>query len=98
MVRLHQELPYALTVEVEEFKRTKKLIRIGAIIWVERLGQKQIVIGKGGKVLKQVGTHARHALQELLDEKIFLQLFVKVSKDWSDNEKALKQFGFDDQH
>lgn len=96
MLRLHQELPYALTVEIEEFKRTKKLIRIGAIIWVERQGQKQIVIGKGGNVLKHVGTHARHALQELLDEKVFLQLFVKVSKDWSDNEKALKQFGYDD--
>jgi len=96
MLRLHQELPYALTVEIEEFKRTKSLVRIGAIIWVERQGQKQIVIGKGGNVLKHVGSHARRALQELLDEKVFLQLFVKVSKDWSDNEKALKQFGYDD--
>ena len=96
MIRLHQELPYALTVEIEQFKRGKELVRIGAIIWVERDGQKQIVIGKGGKVLKKVGTQARFALQELLDEKVFLQLFVKVSKDWSDNERALKQFGYDD--
>jgi GTP-binding protein Era len=96
MLRLHQELPYALTVEIEQFKRGKELVRIGAIIWVERDGQKQIVIGKGGKVLKKVGTQARFALQELLDEKVFLQLFVKVSKDWSDNERALKQFGYDD--
>ena len=96
MLRLHQELPYALTVEIEEFKRDRGLVRIGAIIWVERKGQKQIVIGKGGNVLKQVGTQARMALQELLDEKVFLQLFVKVSRDWSDNERALKQFGYDD--
>ena len=96
MLRLHQELPYALTVEIEEFKRENGLVRIGAIIWVERKGQKQIVIGKGGNVLKKVGTQARLALQELLEEKVFLQLFVKVSRDWSDNEKALKQFGYDD--
>jgi GTP-binding protein Era len=96
MMRLHQELPYALTVEIERFKREKNLVRIGAIIWVERDGQKQIVIGKGGSVLKKVGTQARFALQELLDEKVFLQLFVKVSRDWSDNERALKQFGYDD--
>jgi len=97
MMRLHQELPYSTTVEIEEFKRGNGLVRIGAIIWVERKGQKQIVIGKGGKVLKHVGTQARLALQELLDEKIFLQLHVKVSRDWSDNERALKQFGYDDQ-
>jgi len=96
MLRLHQELPYALTVEIEEFKRTEDLLRIGAIVWVERSGQKQIVIGKGGKVLKQVGTGARLALQELFGEKVFLRLWVKVSRDWSDSERALRQFGFDD--
>jgi GTP-binding protein Era len=96
MLRLHQELPYALTVEIEQFKREKGLVRIGAIIWVEREGQKHIVIGKGGSVLKQVGTQARHALEELLGEKVFLQLWAKVSQDWSDNERALKQFGYDD--
>ena len=96
MMRLHQELPYALTVEIEEFKRVGGLLRIGAIVWVERDTQKQIVIGKGGNVLKQVGTRARHALQELFEEKIFLRLWVKVSRDWSDNERALKQFGYDD--
>jgi GTP-binding protein Era len=97
MLRLHQELPYALTVEVEEFKREKGLVRIGAIVWVEKKGQKQIVIGKGGDVLKFVGSRARKALQELLDEKVFLRLWVKVSRDWSDNERALRQFGYDDQ-
>ena len=98
MVRLHQELPYSLTVEIEEFKRKDKLLRIGAIVWVERKGQKQIVIGKGGDVLKFVGSRARHALQELFDEKIFLRLWVKVSRDWSDNERALRQFGYDEQN
>jgi len=97
MLRLHQELPYALTVEVEEFKREKGLVRIGAIVWVEKKGQKQIVIGKGGDVLKFVGSRARQALQELLDEKVFLRLWVKVSRDWSDNERALRQFGYDEQ-
>lgn len=96
MLRLHKELPYALTVEIEEFKREKGLVRIGAVVWVERKSQKQIVIGKGGDVLKQVGTRARHALQDLLEEKVFLRLWVKVSRDWSDNERALKQFGYDD--
>ena len=96
MLRLHQELPYALTVEIEEFKRSDKILRIGAIVWVERESQKQIVIGKGGDVLKQVGTRARHALQELFDEKIFLRLWVKVSHDWSDNERALRQFGYEE--
>jgi len=98
MLRLHQELPYSLTVEVEEFKRKDGLIRIGAIIWVEREGQKQIVIGKGGDVLKLVGTRARQALEALFDEKVFVRLWVKVSKDWSDNERALRQFGFDEQN
>ena len=97
-LRLHQELPYSLTVEIEEFKREDRLLRIGAIVWVERKGQKQIVIGKGGDVLKFVGTQARHALQELFDEKIFLRLWVKVSRDWSDNERALRQFGYNDQN
>ena len=96
MLRLHQELPYSLTVEIEEFSEQKGVLRIGAIIWVERKGQKQIVIGKGGDVLKQVGSRARHALQELFEQKIFLRMWVKVSRDWSDNERALKQFGYDD--
>jgi GTP-binding protein Era len=96
MLRLHQELPYSLTVEIEEFKRREGILRIGAIIWVERESQKQIVIGKGGNVLKQVGSHARRALEELFEEKVFLRSWVKVSRDWSDNEKALRQFGFDE--
>jgi len=96
MQRLHQELPYATTVEVEEFKREGDLLRIGAIIWVEREGQKHIVIGKNGQVLKQIGTRARSALEELFEQKVFLRTWVKVSKDWSDSEKLLRELGFDE--
>jgi len=96
MLRLHQELPYSLAVEIEEFKREEGLLRLGAIVWVERQGQKQIVIGKGGQVLKQVGSEARKELEKLFDEKIFLRLWVKVSKEWSDDERALRQLGFDE--
>jgi len=96
MLRLNQELPYALTVEVEEFKRTPELLRISAIIWVEREGQKQIVIGSSGQVLKQVGSRARAALEELFEQKVFLRTWVKVSSDWSDNEKSMRQLGFDE--
>lgn len=96
MQRLHQELPYALTVEVEEFRKEGGLLRLGAVIWVERSGQKRIVIGKDGQVLKQVGSRARHEIEQLLGEKVFLRLWVKVSRDWSDSERALKQFGYDE--
>jgi GTP-binding protein Era len=96
MRRLHQELPYALTVEIEEFRREADLLRIGAIVWVERAGQKQIVIGKNGSVLKQVGTAARHEIEQLFGEKVFLRLWVKVSRDWSDSERALRQFGYEE--
>lgn len=96
MLRLHQEIPYSLAVEIEEFKRSAELLRLGAIVWVERPGQKQIVIGKGGIVLKQVGTHARKELEKLFDQKVFLRLWVKVKSDWSDSEKAMRQMGFDE--
>ena len=95
-LRLHQELPYALTVQIEEFKRTSQLLTIGAIIWVERESQKQITIGKKGIVLKQVGSRARGVLQDLFGEKVFLRLWVKVSRDWSDSDKLIERFGYTD--
>lgn len=95
-LHLHQELPYALTVQIEEFMRQGKLLRIGAIIWVERDSQKQITIGKNGMVLKQVGSKARIVLEELFGEKIFLRLWVKVSKDWSNSDKLIERFGYTD--
>jgi GTP-binding protein Era len=95
-LRLHQELPYALTVQIEEFKRKGNLLTIGAIIIVERDSQKQITIGKKGVVLKQVGSKARMVLEELFGEKIFLRLWVKVSRDWSDSDKLIERFGYTD--
>jgi GTP-binding protein Era len=95
-LRLHQELPYALTVQIEEFKRKGNLLTIGAIIWVERDSQKQITIGKNGIVLKQVGSKARAVLEELFGEKIFLRLWVKVSRDWSDSDRLIERFGYTD--
>ena len=92
--RLHQELPYALTVEIEQFKREGSLLNIGAVIWVERDSQKQIVIGKGGRALKQIGSQARRAMEELFEQKVFLQTWVKVSKDWTRSQKALERFGY----
>lgn len=95
-LRLHQELPYALTVQIEEFKRKGKMLTIGAIIWVERDSQKQITIGKKGIVLKQVGSKARVVLEELFGEKVFLRLWVKVSRDWSDSDRLIERFGYTD--
>ena len=94
--RLHKELPYSLTVEIESFKREQGLLKISAIIWVERDSQKQITIGKGGKVLKQIGTQARKSMEELFESKVFLQTFVKVSKDWSRKENMIEKFGYDE--
>jgi GTP-binding protein Era len=95
-LRLHQELPYALTVQIEEFKRKDEMLTIGAIIWVERDSQKQITIGKNGTVLKHVGSKARIVLEELFGEKIFLRLWVKVSRDWSDSDRLIERFGYTD--
>jgi GTP-binding protein Era len=94
-LRLHRELPYALTVEIEEFEREKGLVRIGAVIWVERESQKQIVIGKGGSVLKQVGKLARAEMEQLFDARVFLRTWVKVSRDWSRSGRSLERMGYD---
>jgi GTP-binding protein Era len=96
-LRLHQELPYALTVQIEEFRRNEKMLTIGAIIWVERDSQKQITIGKKGIVLKQVGSKARAVLEELFGKKVFLRLWVKVSRDWSDSDRLIERFGYTEQ-
>ncbi len=90
---LHQELPYALTVEVEKFEREKKIVRIEAVIWVERDGQKKIVIGADGATLKGVGTAARRDLEHMLGRKVFLKLWCKVKENWTDDPAALKRFG-----
>lgn len=93
---LGAELPYRLTVQIDSFQDTEKLISIAATIWVERPGQKAIVIGKDGAMLKAVGQEARQDLEELLGKHIFLQLWVKIKKGWSDDERALQQLGYFD--
>lgn len=93
---LGQELPYSLTVEIEQFEQKKNLYRISAVIYVERSGQKNIVIGKKGELLKAVGKDARIDMEKLFDCKVFLQIWVKVREGWSDNERMLKNLGYND--
>ncbi len=90
-----QEVPYSTTVEIELMKDEGKLTEISAIIWVEREGQKAIVIGKGGELLKRIGTLARKDIEKLLGKKVFLRLWVKQKDDWTNSEKALKSLGFE---
>jgi GTP-binding protein Era len=98
MLRTRQEIPYATAVEVEEFDESGRregggLLRISALISVERESQKAIVIGKGGALLKQVGTHARKGLERLFGCKVFLALTVRVDERWSEREASLKRLG-----
>jgi GTPase len=90
-----QELPYSTIVEIENLEDKTKFIEINAIIWVERDGQKPIVIGKDGERLKTIGTRARKDIEKLLDRKVFLRLWVKVKESWTDSERALKNFGYE---
>jgi GTP-binding protein Era len=94
--QLGDELPYALTVEIERYEDKANIAKIYAIIWVERSSQKSIVIGKQGDRLKKVGMDARKDIEKLIDKKAYLQLWVKVKKGWSDNERALQSLGFND--
>ena len=94
MRRLGQELPYALAVEIEEFKQEKELLRIAATIYVEKSGQKRIVVGAKGEVLKKIGSEARLDMQKMFEHKVFLQLWVKVKSGWSDDEKSLQSLGY----
>jgi len=89
-----KEIPYATEVIVEAFQETDKLVSISAIIVVERETQKGIIIGHGGKALKKTGTEARHDIEAFLQKKVFLQLFVKVEKDWRNKDTKLKNFGY----
>jgi GTP-binding protein Era len=97
MLRLNQELPYATTVEIEQFSdREDGLAEIHAVIWVERDSQKSIVIGAKGEQLKAVGIAARRNIERTLDRRVHLRLWVKVRAGWGDDENALKRFGYTD--
>lgn len=90
-----EELPYTTTVEIEQFQQGEKLTEIGAVIWVERQGQKIIIIGKGGTKLKKVGIQARREIEKRLATKVFLRLWVKVKENWTDDDKALRSLGYE---
>jgi GTP-binding protein Era len=90
-----QELPYSTTVILESLTEETQCVRIHAIIWVEREGQKPIVIGKNGERLKKISTHARKEIEKLLAKKIFLRVWVKVKDDWTNDERALGSLGYE---
>ena len=94
LLNYDKEIPYAVEVVVEQFKEEDKLIRINAVINVERDSQKGIIIGHGGKSLKKVGTEARKDLEAFFDKKVFLELYVKVEKDWRNKDIKLRGFGY----
>jgi GTP-binding protein Era len=91
----NKEIPYSVEVVVESFKEEDTLIRINAVIYVERESQKGIIIGHQGVALKRVSTEARRELERFFGKKIYLQCFVKVDKDWRSSERAMKQYGYD---
>jgi GTP-binding protein Era len=89
-----KEVPYACQVEIEEYIEEEHITRIRAIIIVERTSQKGIVIGKGGEMLKRIGWEARKEIEKFVDNKVFLETFVKVDKDWRTSEQKLKKYGY----
>ena len=96
MRQLGDELPYAITVEIEEFAQEDDILHISAVIFVERKGQKKILIGEKGARLRSIGSDARHDMESLFDSKVMLRLWVKVKSGWSDDERALRSLGYDD--
>lgn len=91
---LHDELPYKTTVMIERFEVSPGLTEIDGVIYVARESQKGIVIGKGGGKLKEVGTQARHDLEQMLDTRVMLQLWARVREDWADDERAVQSLGY----
>ena len=95
LLNYEKEIPYSVEVEVEEFKEEEKIINIRAVIHVSRESQKGIIIGHQGKMIKKIGSEARTDAEEFFDKKIYLQVFVKVAKDWREKDRQLKKFGYD---
>jgi GTP-binding protein Era len=89
-----KEIPYSCQVEIEEYKEEIGLTRIRALIIVERDSQKGIVIGKGGEMLKKIGKEARKEIEKFIDQRVFLETFVKVDKDWRSTDNKLKKYGY----
>ncbi len=95
LLNYQKEIPYSVEVEVEEFKEEEKIIKMRAVIHVSRDSQKGIIIGHKGKMIKRVGIEARKDAEEFFDKKIFMELYVKVAKEWRSQDKQLKKFGYD---
>ena len=95
LVNYQQEVPYCVQVDVDSYEESEKRVVIRASIYVARDSQKAIIIGKGGSAIKKLGMQARADIEEFTGKKIFLELFVKVDKDWRDNEAELKRFGYE---
>jgi GTP-binding protein Era len=89
-----EEIPYQATVMVNEFKEKTTLVKISADIIVQRESQKAIIIGEAGKMIKKLGTESRKSIEDFLQQKVFLELFVKVREKWRDNENWLKEYGY----
>jgi GTP-binding protein Era len=96
MRQLGDELPYAITVEIEAFAQEDDVLHIAAVIFVERKGQKKILIGEKGSRLRSIGSDARRDMEALFDSQVMLRLWVKVKSGWSDDERALRSLGYDD--
>jgi len=94
LLNYQKEIPYSTEVEIEEFKEEEKIIKIRANIYVARDTQKGIIIGHQGSMLKKVGTSARIDMEAFFDKKVFLELYVRVQKDWRNNDRDLKRFGY----
>ena len=94
LLNYDKEIPYAVEIETEEFKEDEDIIRIRAVIMVERDTQKGIIIGHKGAAIKRVGMQAREDLEKFFGKKIFIETYVKVNKDWRSNERQLKRFGY----
>jgi GTP-binding protein Era len=94
LLNYKQEIPYAVEVEIEAFKEDEKLIRIAAMIFVERESQKGILIGNEGRAMKKVGRESRIEMESFFRKKVFLEMKVKVKKDWRNNERQIKKFGY----
>ena len=96
LVNYQKEIPYSVEIKIEEYKETENLIKIKSTIYVSRESQKAIIIGHKGNPIKKVGTEARLDIEEFVDKKVFLELSVKVLKDWRNKENQLKRFGYID--
>jgi GTP-binding protein Era len=95
--QLGAELPYSIAIEIEEFRDDGGICHIGALILVEREGQKKIIIGDAGQRIKKIGEQARHDIEALVDKRVMLRLWVKVKRGWSDDERALRSLGYRDE-